>query len=152
MPIRDYPFSITDRYNAPAPLLPIRLTNPANDFVYDTWGLIDTGADGICIPGHISRALYHDNDGVKASAGTGAGGIFLTYPHTFKIEFFGMDEKGDIDTNDIVHIIDDRLFEVAPDLHLVIIGVDNFLENFKLTIDYPNKTLSVMKRRKWITD
>ena len=52
MPIRDFPFSTTDWFNTPAPVLPMRLTNPANELFYDTWGLIDTGADAICVPGH----------------------------------------------------------------------------------------------------
>ncbi len=77
MPIANYPF--VDIKGVPKPGLPVILTNPANDFSYGTWALIDTGADNTVIPEFIAKKLYHDPKSLFQEKAQESVGVTPTY-------------------------------------------------------------------------
>ncbi|MBN2522233.1 MAG: hypothetical protein JXB24_03115 [Bacteroidales bacterium] len=44
-----------------------------------------------------------------------------------------------------IYELKDVLIDCMPNLPIVLLGVDGFLSNFKLSIDYPNKIFSLTK-------
>ncbi len=147
MPIRRYPFRTSEKILVPSPILPIRVTNPDNGFDFDTFGLVDTGADHTSIPEFIAKSLGHNITAVKPSMGIGAGGTFDVYPHTFQIDVFRTDDKGMVDTDDVVYTIKRRKIGVINGLPFVLLGVGDFLRRFFLAVDYPSRQFSVVGRK-----
>lgn len=146
MPIRNYPFQILlPKIVRPAPLVPIRVVNPDNGFDYLTYGLIDTGADSSSIPDFVAKSIGHNLKNVKPERGYTADGYADIYPHTCRIEILKVNRKGIVDENKAVHVISDRLVGVLPQLPFVILGVEDFLQEYILTINYPRKIFSVRK-------
>jgi hypothetical protein len=143
MPISNYPFRAAETIRLPSPILPIRIINPHNGFDYLTWGLIDTGAVDSAIPEHIAKALGHDIKSVGSINGYGASGPCDVYPHTFKIDIFKMNNKGDVNEQQIVHTIPECRIGVIRYLPYVLLGVKEFLSKFVLVIDYRKKKVSV---------
>lgn len=150
MPIDSYPFRVSAECPFNKPLVPVVLYNPANDFSYETWGLIDTGADMTCIPEYIAKALYHDvrNHKAKKDMSSGIGGEVKVYMHTFSLDVLYSDSNGKVTPNRFAIRIPKREFAVVPNLHMVILGEKDFLKNYVLTIDYPNKNFSLKKPAK----
>ena len=126
------------------PVLPIVLCNPANGFEFETWGLIDTGADSSVVPENIAKILYHDIRNAKAEreVNFGLGGAVAVFMHSFDIHVRATDKKGKI-TSKIAAKMTNKKIAVAPKLHTVILGESDFLKNFILTIDYPNRVFSL---------
>lgn len=143
MPITNYPFVEINGRSKPA--LPVLLTNPANDFSFFTWALIDTGADSTIIPGFIAKKLYHDiaHESVKTETCLGISGETTTYHHTFRVKVLGLDRQGDVLINKIAVKINKRTYAVIEGLHIMVVGEDDFLKRYKLTINYPKKTFSL---------
>jgi len=143
MPIVDYPFLDLD--GSPKPVLPVVLTNPANDFCYQTWGLIDTGADSTAIPDFIAKALYHDieNQAVIRRPCFGIGGEVTTYDHTFRLQVLSIDKDGKILDGKPAIRINSRLFSVVKGLRTMILGESDFLAKYVLSINYPKKKFSL---------
>lgn len=138
MPITNYPFTILSPGAPPRPMLPICIHNPDTGAVFRTWGLIDTGADDCAIPANVAPIVGHNlNAGLLSSIGT-AGGYATVYAHKTRIDILSIN-----DHVAIVHSIPDAPVDFCPGLHTVLLGVDNFLSNFVLTIDYPNKCFSI---------
>jgi hypothetical protein len=149
MPLSNYPFRTTDQYSSPKPVVPVIIYNPANDFEFLTWALIDTGADTTAIPEHVAKALYHDirNHQVKRDHSFGIGGGVEVYMHTFAVDILFSDPDGTINQSKAAIKIPKRKIAVVPDLHITILGED-FLEDYVLTIDYPGQKFSVKKPKK----
>ncbi len=58
MPITNYPFTcIGSIYR---PMLPIKIHNPSTGKSFQTWGLIDTGADESAMPAGLAEPLGHE--------------------------------------------------------------------------------------------
>ncbi len=143
MPITGYPFSILGAGNIPKPLLPISITNPYTGQSLFQWALIDTGADICAVPAWIAIALGHDlKAGATSSIGTG-NGHSDAYRHTMNIEIFKISHAGTQDPNTVVHRIPDTPITCMQNLSVVLLGVNGFLQNFKLTIDYPRSNFSI---------
>jgi hypothetical protein len=144
MPIVEYPFVDIDGNGKPKPALPVKLINPANGFDRTTWALIDTGADNIIIPGYIARYLYHDirHKSVKTTDCSGIGGDTTAYYHTFQLNFLGCDKKGKVSDNAVIRI-NPRQFAVVDEFNTMVLGEDDFLKKYILTINYPRKTFSL---------
>ena len=145
MPIVDYPF--VDLEGSPKPAIPVILTNPDNGFEYSTWALIDTGADATAIPEYIAKQVYHNvrHQSVKKDVHWGIGGTANVYYHTFRINVLKSDKKGNVDSQQTAIRINKRLFAVIPDLHIMVLGEDDFLKNYILTINYPRKIFSIRR-------
>ncbi len=146
MPIVDYPFVDIFGFGNPKPALPVKLTNPANNFELTTWALIDTGADVTVIPEYISNRLYHDlkHKSVKTDDNWGIGGTAKAYYHTFRLKVLESDRKGKISENTVIKI-NKRLFSVIPGMHMMLLGEEDFLKKYVLTINYPKKIFSIRK-------
>lgn len=144
MPIANYPF-VDISGTGSKPGLPVILTNPANGFSFDTWALIDTGADNTVIPEFIAKKLYHDvtHKSVKTDTCFGISGTATTYHHTFQLKVLGVNRKGNVLRNKIVIKRNKRQYAVIQGLHIMLIGENDFLKKYILTINYPKKTFSL---------
>ena len=144
MPIIDYPFVSLD--GSPKPAVPVILTNPANDFSYSTWALIDTGADSTAIPESIAKAVYHNirHESVKRDVHWGIGGTAKVYYHTFRIDVLKSDKKGNVHEQTAIRM-NKKAFSVIPGLHIMILGENDFLKKYVLTINYPRKIFSIRR-------
>jgi predicted aspartyl protease len=143
MPITNYPF--VRQGGKPRASLPIILENPENGLRFQTWALIDTGADHIVVPSVIAELLGHNihHKKVKKSVCQGAGGRAQTFYHSFRMFVLQIDNKGIIAPNKAAIKIPKREFAVIQNLPIMLLGVRDFLEKYVLTIDYPQKTFSV---------
>jgi predicted aspartyl protease len=135
MPIRDYAFIPLG--GILRPWLPVKIINPHTGLFLNTYGLIDTGADECCIPKDIAEAIGHDvMKGVRKDI-NGVGGIVSVYAHTTQIEIYNPSGTA------VVHTINKTCIDCGEHLSVVLLGVKQFLDNFKLKVDYPAKTFSI---------
>ncbi len=145
MPIKNFPFlKASDADTTPRPWLFVRITNPNTGRSLSTIGLIDTGADECCLPATYADLLGHNLlAGAAKTINTGNGST-TAYGHTCTIDIF--DTRGLlVDTQKISHTIPKIIIDFMPNLHCVLLGVKTFLNNFKLTIDYPRQLFSIRK-------
>ena len=137
MPIKNCPFSCIDD-NFPRPWLPIIIVNPHTGKEYKTYGLVDTGSDGCAIPAFIATELGHDLlKGNKRNTGT-AGGKADVYSHTTVIEIYDQNLKK-------VYTVKESHISCMPNLPIPLLGVQDFLGEFYLNIEYPKQKFSVQK-------
>ncbi|MDP8236809.1 MAG: hypothetical protein P9M08_10540 [Candidatus Erginobacter occultus] len=147
MPIADYPFRRVVPGSPGRPMLPIRVTNPETGLSLRSWGLIDTGADDCALPAAYARSLGHNlTAGVSREIGTG-NGVTVAYSHTCKIDIFRMEAGGTVSDTEIVYSVDDTPLDFLPNLHCILLGTKNFLNNFILTVNYPRKVFSLRRPR-----
>ncbi|MDD3275763.1 MAG: hypothetical protein PHP93_01790 [Kiritimatiellales bacterium] len=136
MPRAEYPFySFQTPTDACRVYLPIRLSNPKTGSSTDIeMALVDTGADSCVIPGSLAGALGHNlkHKAIRPSPTLGINGTHVdTYGHTFRLELLGPDAETVVWSNDRT-VIDCIEAEVP-----ILLGTQDFLANFKITIDYP---------------
>lgn len=130
MPIRNYPFSIARPGDIARPYLPVTIINPTAGKQLKVFALIDTGADECAFPASFAPPLGHNlQSGQQRKISTG-NGITTAYSHTTRIEIEGFTTQ-------------EVLIDFMPNLNIPLLGVRSFLNNFVLTIDYPNKTFSL---------
>lgn len=119
-------------------MLPLRISNPATGSFLHVYGLIDTGADACLFPAKLATDLGHAlrGNGVKSSVTMGIEQAqATTYKHTFKIELLAPDLKTVVWKSKSIQI--DCMESNPP----VLLGVDEFLNHFVLTVDYPKKRI-----------
>lgn len=135
MPLSNIPLTYVDGiYRA---ILQIKITNPHTELSQKTYGIIDTGADECAVPASFASILGHNlQDGKMKTILTGNGET-LAYAHTTKFEIFYPN------TEKVVYTIPDTPIDFMPNLHVVLLGVENFLSKFVLQIDYPKKVFSI---------
>lgn len=82
-----YNFKKTAGYPHPLPMLPLKLINLDTGQYLHRFGIFDTGADScLCPAGDAIRLGHHlKGEGVKKKSVCGAGNLFDTYIHTFRI-------------------------------------------------------------------
>lgn len=145
MPIADYPFRRVVPDSPARPMLPIRVTNPETGFSLRSWGLIDTGADDCAFPAAYARSLGHNlTAGTPREIGTG-NGIIVAYSHICRIDIYRMDTGGAVSDTEIVYAVDDTTLDFLPNLHCILLGTKNFLNNFILTVNYPRRVFSLRR-------
>ena len=143
MPIKQYPFKSLDPVSPARPYLPVVLRNPHNSSAkYQSWGLIDTGADNTVIPGNLARIIGHDLNKGKPKPVLTASGIATNYEHAFEIDILKIDKNGNVG-NDVQLTIPSQQIAVSPGLHVILLGVHDFLGQYILSIDYPKQTFSI---------
>lgn len=143
MPIVDYPFRAVGIFSVPSPLLSVRVHNPHNGFHRDIVMLIDTGASVSIIPEFEAFKLGHEFEkGIVGDTDT-ASGKDTRYDHTGIIEIFSMNEKGELDLSKVVATIPKGPIGVMKNIKHSVLGVERFLEDHVLTIDYPNQKFSI---------
>ena len=141
MPIRDCPFIQLSPQDIPRPILPIKIINPHTGDEFTTYGIIDTGADECAIPAGIASIVGHNlQAGTTKSIKTG-NGVTTAYAHTTKFEIFHPV------TSALAYTIPDTPIDFLPNLHVVLLGVKNFLSRFILEVDYPRKVFSIRNTR-----
>lgn len=137
MLFNDCPFLKLSEEDIPRPILPINIINPHTGLLYSTFGIIDTGADECAIPAGIASILGHNlQTGSTKIIGTGNGET-IAFAHTTKFEIFHPSSFR------LIYTIHDTPIDFMPNLHVVLLGVNNFLGKFILNIDYPHEVFSV---------
>lgn len=143
MSVNDFPFLSLGPGCIPKPILPIIVKNPHNNTHLETLGLIDTGADSTIIPKHMAEFLGHNTEkGLMHECQTG-GGAASYYEHTFTIDIVAIDQKAMVDYDNVVMTISEKCFGVLPELKIVLLGVNDFLSQYVLTINYPKEIFSL---------
>ena len=131
MLIENYPFTITRPGDIARPYIPITIINPENQKQINVYALIDTGADECALPSSFASLLGHKlQAGSKKRISTG-NGVTIAYTHTVRLKIFNFSTEN-------------VLIDFMPNLHIPLLGVKSFLNNFILKIDYPNKTFSIL--------
>ena len=131
MLVENYPFVTTRPGDIARPYIPITIINPENQKEISVYALIDTGADGCALPASFAPPLAHNlQSGTQKRVSTG-NGITIAYSHTICIKTFNFTTEN-------------VLIDFMPNLHIPLLGVKSFLNNFILKIDYPNKIFSII--------
>lgn len=117
--------------------LPVRFLNPETGVFVDTFALLDTGADACLLDRITTAKAGHDlnGDGVVGSVTGGVGGAAETYKHTIDLQLFSA--TGDR----IVWSSGPCLFDCIDAEIPPLLGVRDFLNGFRVEIDYPKKTI-----------
>jgi predicted aspartyl protease len=127
----DYPFLKFKLGDYPRPFLPITILNPHSGMHVDSYALVDTGADECAFPASFAEILGHNlTSGKQKHIGTGNGST-MAYGHTSRII---------IDEYDSGEITIDYL----PNLDIPLLGVQSFLVNFIVTLNYPESIISLV--------
>ena len=137
MHVRNYAFSALGGISYPSPMLPLRITNPHTGKSLLAWGLVDTGASQFAIPATMAPILGHNLElGQTLPISTG-NGTAAAYLHTTQIDILSLDGSTKVFSISSIPV------SFMPNLVPVLIGVGNFLELFRLTIDYPHQKFSI---------
>ncbi|MGR3219109.1 MAG: retropepsin-like aspartic protease [Candidatus Anammoxibacter sp.] len=119
------------------PVLALRIINPHSSKSYQTFGIIDTGADECAIPASVAHLLGHNlKKGTTKEIGTG-NGLATAYTHTIKFEIYHPV------SGKFLYAVNDTPIDFMPNLNIVLLGVNSFLSRFILTVDYPKKSFSL---------
>ena len=137
MPRLTYPF-IRFKYVGKTELrghtrLPVQFTNPATGLSALVWGLVDTGADASLLPADLAVALGHNlkGHGVRSSVTCGIEqSSVAVYKHTFRLDLLSPDTKRVVWSSTHTEV------DCAPTNPPVLLGVEDFLRHFVLTVDY----------------
>ncbi len=140
MDIKNYPFILKEEVGAggPRPYLPVKLTNPETGEFIIIWGLIDTGASRCILPNKYAKQI-----GIDITKGIPQGGQVNGYVCPCYVEVMGIDKEGNIDDENIVFKMPNREFFFSDQYTFALLGVNDFLKDSILTIDYPKQTCSV---------
>jgi clan AA aspartic protease len=131
MLVENYPFTITRLGDIARPYLPVTIINPENQKEINVYALVDTGADECALPASFASLLGHNlQSGQQKKINTG-NGITIAYSHTVIVNAFNFSTEN-------------VLVDFMPNLHIPLLGVRSFLNNFTLKIDYPNKVFSIL--------
>jgi predicted aspartyl protease len=134
MNIIDAPFLKFSPDDMPRPWLPTTLKNPHTNQKINVYGLIDTGADECAVPAHYASVIGHNlQAGVQKTINTGNGAT-IAYAHTLSFETQGIK-------------IEKVLIDFMPNLNVVLLGVESFLSNFILTVDYSRSVFSLQHKQ-----
>lgn len=144
MNILDYPFLQIGSRTPPRPVLYLRIINPHTDLYIDVPGIIDTGADNCALPASLATLIGHNlQEGATREIITG-NGTSVAYSHACRINVFDtialLHKK-----QEFVYSLSDTPIDFMPNLHCVLLGVDNFLDRFILNVDYPRQVFSIHK-------
>jgi len=137
MPLKDCTFIKISPDDILRPALPIRIINPHTNKSFFSYGIIDTGADECAIPAEVASILGHRLDAGKRKDISTGNGITAAYSHTTKFEVYHPNSLK------LALIINNTPVDFLPNLHVILIGVKNFLSNYILKIDYPEKRFSI---------
>jgi len=147
MPIRNSPF-LSPNPGDPRkrPWLFINIKNPHNGSICPTFGLIDTGCDEYALPASYADLLGHNLTAGEAKQIRTGNGVTTAYRHTCVIQIFDSEQllQG---TMKVAYTIEDTLIDFMPNLHCALLGVNTFLSNFHLSINYPSQLFSICHSR-----
>ena len=126
--------------------LPVVVTNPVTGESLFSYGLIDTGAFDVAVPGFLAEQIgINVTDGQKIDSGT-AGGTIKVYLHDLNIEIFGFKiDKGKFQITNQIHSAINASIGCCPDLKTLLLGRFNFLDHFILSINYLDQNFPLTK-------
>ncbi|AYN04777.1 hypothetical protein [Flavobacterium sp. 140616W15] len=136
----DYPF--TEIAGKIRPFIPIMILNPFNGKQHIFNALLDSGADACAFPKYVVDSTGHNLKAVDVinSVSTGIGGVpVTTWKHSFLIGLVHPSGKGVIKWSSKL-LIDCFDHDNAPPL----LGTNDFLKDFKVILDYPNKIITLI--------
>jgi predicted aspartyl protease len=134
MDIIDSPFIKFSPDDIPRPWLPVTISNPHTNQSISLYGLIDTGVDECAVPAQFAPMIGHNlGAGQQKEINTGNGKT-TAYAHTLSFKTKGI-------------IIENVLIDFMPNLNVVLLGVNSFLSNFKVVIDYKNNKFSLLDNK-----
>lgn len=139
MPIRNS--QIRSIGNSTTVMLPIRILSSHTNKACKTWGLIDTGATECVIPAAIAKMLGYDVEKGEPKKITTGNGEVQAYRHAFSITFYHPDDP----ETKVIHTLDNVSINCMPNLPVVLLGVEGFLSNFILNINYPKRVFSLIR-------
>jgi hypothetical protein len=91
----------------------------------------------------MAHILGHNQTTGIQIEGVGAGGATKSYYHSTEIQIYGLTSDGYPDSSHIIHHIPLTTICWMENLPIVLLGVELFLEKFKLIVDYPNQKFSI---------
>ena len=146
MPIKDYPFTPITANHA-RPMLWIRVVNPDTSAAFVVQAVVDTGADSCAFPANVAQQLGHNLESVPTKTIFTASGHTEAFAHTSRVDVLEM-RPDSLPGNKVLHTIPDTPIDFIRGCNDFLLGVDNFLSNFVLTIDYPRQCFSIRKPSK----
>ena len=148
MEIVDYPFTVPkmlEKYRR-QPYLPVRIINPNDpERTAILPGLVDSGSFRCRFPIDYANLIGLDVRKGRPDRGDSPGGTISGYLYTCSIDILEMDSKGKVNENSVVTHIPKTEFSFGENLPFALLGVEEFLTNFVLTIDYPRQVFSIQK-------
>ncbi len=125
------------------PIIPIVIENPDTGIILRTYGLLDTGADTTLINAEFGELLGHNIEKGQESDITGLAEQKLCYEHKTIINIL----KDDSIAEKISYQLDCKPIAYMKDLRdiPVILGCNDFLDYFKIVLNYPRKKFSLTK-------
>jgi len=133
MPIVNCPFT------SGRPILPVRIINPHTGKAHRATGIVDTGADECAVPAFVANILGHNLQAGRLKQIRTGNGVTNAYSHLTRFEIFHPATKK------LLYTTHDTPIDFLPNLHVILLGVNSFLSQFILTIDYPKKVFSIRK-------
>ncbi len=140
MPINNIPFREVEHNNSTFfyPYLPISIINPRKKENHvNTYGLIDTGADVCTLPISVAKALGVNLDKLETATTRTASGKAKIYKYKCIFEIYHPSIKK------LVYTTEETPINFMTKLPMVLLGVDSFLSDFVLKINYPKKIFSI---------
>ena len=125
------------------PFLWIKVTNPENGKGIIAYALIDTGATYNAFPAECASRLGHNLKSMSPKTICTANNKTKAYPHTSKVEVLGVFANGYPDKDKILYSLPEQRIDYTEGLGQFLLGQNNFLSEFVLTIDYPKKSFSI---------
>jgi hypothetical protein len=119
--------------------LPVRVTNPHSGSTVVVYALVDTGADECAFPESLAVELGHNFQGEEVITETtvGVSGTTSVFMHTFDIDILTPDRNG------VFASFPGLLISCVATEIPALLGVSGCLEQFVLTIDYPEMAMTL---------
>ena len=134
MSLIDKPFIQIDPNDIPRASLPVIATNPHTGKSISAYGIIDTGADECAFPAGFADIMGHSLQAGEPKEIRTGNGTTMAYSHTVTMNIDG-------------YVLKNVLIDFLPNLHVVLLCVKSFLNDFVLKIDYPNQVFSLMNKK-----
>jgi hypothetical protein len=120
--------------------LPISITNPANKKSIKINGIIDTGASECFVPAKLSVLLGFDYLKVRPSNVSTGNGQCVSYKHNMNITIYHPEDPD----KEIFRTLQNVVINFMPSVPVLLLGVNGFLSEFALQIDYKNGVYSLI--------
>ena len=121
-----------------SPYLPIMVQNPLNGISLKGLALLDTGADTCTMPRPVVLGLGLNFTSPPTSNTKGVGGVDIaTWQKRFTISLLDPTEKI------VIKRYAPAMVSCVNTNIPILLGTDNFLKDFKITIDYIDQTVTL---------
>lgn len=130
--------------DVPRPSLYLRIINPhKNLHTEPILAQIDTGSDMCCFPSDIAIQLGHELESVEPVTIITPSGEGIAFPHTTVLEILEKEEATGEPGERVLYTTDEKLIHFVKNGKDFYLGVEDFLEEFVLNINYPYRIFSI---------